>query len=393
MHYSNNKKSSNFDSNKTYRAPTGSEADGASFDDIFREEHVKEEWVLTLNDEKESEILGYLAGLKEMKSILVKGTWEYICYMAIRLIEMRRILKPTGSLYLHCDPTMSHYLKILLDCIFGSKNFVNEVIWKYNTGGASKKSFSKKHDVVLFYAKNKRKKVFNIQREAYREEKTNHFTHEEDGRKVRIRKHGDKEYKYFLDEGRICHDVWNIDSLNAAAKERRGYPTQKPLALLERIIKASSNEGDVVLDPFCGCATTCVAAEKLGRQWIGIDVSKEAYNLVKLRINEEVNPGLDKHISKRDIHFREDIPHFTAKEVKPRVYKKILFGEQEGRCKICNRAWEYGDFEVDHIVSRNKGGRDHAHNLQLLCTRCNRKKGRKFTNAQTKAILRKEGLI
>jgi len=209
----------------------------------------------------------------------------YLVNMAPRLVELHRVLKSTGSLYLHCDPTMSHYLKILLDAIFGVKNFINEISWHYNTGGASKKTFSRKHDIILFYAKSDESRIFFPQHEPFREDKTDHFNFtDEDGRKYRIRTINNKDYKYYLDEGRICHDVWEIDALNAYATERLGYPTQKPVALLERVIQASSEEGGVVLDPFCGCGTTVDAAIRTKRRWIGIDITYIAVDLINKRL-------------------------------------------------------------------------------------------------------------
>lgn len=211
----------------------------------------------------------------------------YLVNMAPRLVELHRTLKPTGSIYLHCDPTMSHYLKVLMDAIFSVKNFVNEIAWHYNTGGASKRMFSRKHDVILFYGKTSaaNQRMFNVQREPFRNEKTDHFNQtDQEGRKYRVRTINNKDYTYYLDEGRICHDVWEIDALNAAAKERLGYPTQKPLSLLNRIVEASSNPGDVVLDPFCGCGTTVDAAQRLDRQWIGIDITYVAVDLITKRL-------------------------------------------------------------------------------------------------------------
>ncbi|CAN5875991.1 hypothetical protein BH20ACT7_BH20ACT7_09180 [soil metagenome] len=211
----------------------------------------------------------------------------YLAMMAPRLIELRRVLKSTGSIYLHCDPTASHYLKLLMDATFGAKNFANEIIWHYHTGGASEVRFSRKHDVVLYYGKNEgqRRSHFNTQREPFREERTQHFTGtDEHGRRYRVRTIGGRDYTYYLDEGRVCHDVWDMDALNANAAERLNYPTQKPEALLERIINASSAEGDVILDPFCGCGTAIVVAQRAKRQWLGIDITHLAVNLLRYRL-------------------------------------------------------------------------------------------------------------
>ena len=157
------------------------------------------------------------------------------------------------------------------------------------------------------------------------------------------------------------------------AKERVGYPTQKPLALLERIISASSNPGDVVLDPFCGCATACVAAEKLGRKWVGIDISEKAVELVNMRLREFMG-GL---FHSRLVTARTDIPRRTDIDapIPYRKQKHVLFGRQEGRCGGCKVEFLFRIMEVDHMVPRSRGGSDHPENLQLLCPNCNRVKG------------------
>ena len=178
-------------------------------------------------------------------------------------------------------------------------------------------------------------------------------------------------FKRYLTErsGQPVNDViLDIPPLVAGTKERTGYPTQKPLALLERIIKASSNEGDMVLDPFCGCATTCVAAEKLDRQWIGIDVSEKAAELVKTRIQNELGFAILKLIHRRDIPL--DRAGKRSKNI-----KHTLYGVQEGRCNGCLTHFPFQNFEVDHIVPKSKGESDTDDNLQLLCGYCNRVKG------------------
>jgi len=153
-------------------------------------------------------------------------------------------------------------------------------------------------------------------------------------------------------------------------RERTGYPTQKPLALLRRIIKASSNEGDMVFDPFCGCATTCVAAQVEGRQWAGIDISTKAVDLVKMRLHKELRL-FAKPIHRRDIPQRTDL----GKLPPARSHRHTLYGLQSGDCAGCKTHFESRHLEVDHIVARSKGGTDHIENLQLLCGNCNRIKG------------------
>lgn len=171
--------------------------------------------------------------------------------------------------------------------------------------------------------------------------------------------------------GQIPPNVWtDIPPVNAQAKERTGYPTQKPLALLERIIKASSNAGDTVLDPFCGCATTCVAAESLGREWVGIDLSPKAAELVKHRLADE-------HGAFGQITARTDVPRRTdlGKLPAPRTQRDRLYGQQGGFCGGCGEHFQPRHLEIDHIIARAKGGTNHLENLQLLCGHCNRTKG------------------
>ncbi len=186
---------------------------------------------------------------------------------------------------------------------------------------------------------------------------------------------GMPNYKRYLDEmpGVPLQDWWADIAPAVGKRERIGYPTQKPLALLERIILASSNPGDVVLDPFCGCATACVAAEALGREWVGIDLSEKAAELVNMRLADSMG-SLFHH---GFVTTREDIPRRTDVDA-PKNYRKnahVLYGEQEGRCGGCRSHFEFRHFEVDHMIPRSRGGTDHLENLQLLCGSCNRIKG------------------
>ena len=211
----------------------------------------------------------------------------YLINMYDRLEAMRGVLKPTGSIYLHCDPTASHYLKLLMDAVFGKQNFRNEIIWCYERGGRSKTEFANKHDTLLFYSCGPQYR-FNPDAVRLWRKKT-HMKSEIDseGREWQIKKDGKsgKIYRYAVDEGALCLDWWDgIQQLNRNEHERLGYPTQKPLLLLDRIILASSNEGDTVLDPFCGCGTSIHAAEELKRHWIGIDISAFSAELVRNRI-------------------------------------------------------------------------------------------------------------
>ena len=351
-----------------------------------------------------------------------KGMQSYLTMMAIRLLEMHRVMKPTGSIYLHCDPYASHYLKMLMDSVFGVSNYRNEIVWKRFNFHADAKRFGRVSDTILFYTKTDYY-LFNPQRTPYSKEYVDSkFNHKDkDGRRFRLSDlnppggrgpvyelHGvTKAWRYtkakmeelegqgriytksriaqlkrYLDEldGQAVHNVWvDVTPINPRAKERTGYPTQKPLALLERIISASSNPGDVVLDPFCGCATACVAAEKLDRQWVGIDLSEVAYRLVQERLAREVSVGSEDspRLTGWTVTHRTDIPRRTDIDapINYRQNKHVLFGQQEGLCSGCRVMFPFRNFTVDHIVPQSRGGTDHIDNLQLLCGACNSLKG------------------
>ena len=210
-----------------------------------------------------------------------KGMAAYLTFMATRLIEIRRILKDTGSVYLHVDPTSSHYLKLVMDALFGRAQFRNEIAWCYHGAGSpGMKQFPRKHDVILFYSKGK-KWVFN---EADMRVPYKH-SNQMPRKGWSSKKFTEAELKEFQERGKVIEDWWQgITLVGQLAKELLGYPTQKPLALLQRIIKASSNEGDLVFDPFIGSGTTLAAAEQTGRRWIGSDQSIDAVNVAKQRL-------------------------------------------------------------------------------------------------------------
>jgi site-specific DNA-methyltransferase (adenine-specific) len=268
--------------------------------------------------------------------------FPYLVMMALRIVELHRVLKPTGSFYLHCDPTMSHYLKTVCDIVFGEQNYINEISWKRSFGhGDSRRSLGRSHDAILFYTKTDEfvlNRFFHEHDEKYLE---SFFRHNDDKGRYKLEnltspnprpnlvysykgypspdkgwrvnkermKELDKDNRLYFPakkdgrimkkvylhelEGQPMTDLWtDIKLLSAHDQERLGYPTQKPKALLERIIKASSNEGDVVLDGFCGCGTTIDAAEGLHRKWIGIDISPIAISLIKRRLHHTYKKGL-----------------------------------------------------------------------------------------------------
>lgn len=288
--------------------------------------------------------------LRAMRAFLKENDlMAYLAMMAVRLLELHRVLKPTGSIYLHCDPTASHYLKLLMDSIFGPENFRNEIVWERSGAKNDPKRFGRSHDILFFYSVGS---VFtwNTQFTAFQDYSIakNYTAVDADGRRFRLsdltankpggdtdyewkgmrpykgrhwafsrenmekfeaegrivyRRTGMPVYKRYLDEmpGVPLHDVWTDIRLSSSDKERLGYPTQKPIELLERVLNASTNPGDVVLDPFCGCGTTVHAAQKLGRPWIGIDITHLAISLIEKRLGDAF-PGIvyDLHGTPKD---------------------------------------------------------------------------------------------
>ena len=399
----------------------GSVAAGAAFKDTWTLSDLDVAWMGLIADEQPA----MYQVLQAAELTHGKGMQSYLCMMAVRLLEMRRVLKDTGSIYLHCDPTASHYLKLLMDSIYGERNFRSEIIWKrttaHNDGAQGRRQHGRVHDVLFFYTKsdqwtwntiytdyepeyvarfsliepetNRRYTLDNLTGPGgaskgnpqyavmgitrywrYSEERMQQLIAA--GRIVQSRPGAVPRYKRYLDEmpGLPLQDSWaDIAPINSQAKERIGYPTQKPLALLDRIIRASSSEGDVLLDPFCGCATACVAAENLGRRWIGIDISPKAVELVNMRLQQSMGDLFHNRL----VTARTDIPRRTDIDapVPYRQNKHVLFGQQEGRCNGCRSAFEFRHLEVDHVIPQSGGGQDNIENLQLLCAHCNRVKG------------------
>ena len=407
-----------FNSNRDYAAPVGSAAAGAAFKDTWALSDLDTAWMGLIADEQPALYQALAAaGLTHGKRMQ-----SYLCMMAVRLLEMRRILKDSGSIYLHCDPTASHYLKLLLDSIYGADRFIAEITWKRTSAHNDSQSFGSVADYILCYGSNINVDAVRVPLDPEYVERF--YRHDDDDGRGRYRlsdmaspnprinlmyewrgyappakgwryspetmaqldaegriwypdsKERRPQRKRYLSEnpGQIPGNIWtDIPPIATNATERIGYPTQKPLALLERIIRASSHPGDVVLDPFCGCATACVAAESLGRRWLGIDISPKAVELVNMRLRQ----SMGNLFHNRLVTARTDIPRRTDIDA-PRPYrqnKHILFGQQEGRCAGCRAAFEFRHLEVDHIIPRAAGGTDHIENLQLLCGHCNRIKG------------------
>ncbi len=282
---------SNANYNVLFREPSGepSAAQITAFEDTWHwglESEAAYRAVVTDGPEK----LGNL--LQALRSFLGQNDMmAYLSMMAPRIAELHRVLKPTGSIYLHCDPTASHYLKLLMDAVFGNRNFCNEIIWHYRKWPTGKYTFQRNHDVILFYARSPgRSRTFN---QLYMERAPSTLKrfgnakivsgHDAQGQRVPSRVELEESAGVRQD------DVWEIPRV---APINQLFPTQKPEALLERIINASSNEGDVVLDPFCGCGTATVAAERLNRRWVGIDITHLAMSLMRHRLHDTFGDDL-----------------------------------------------------------------------------------------------------
>ena len=419
-----------FNKGRDFHATPDSLAAGAKFQDRWSwEQDVHQDWVDQITDDFPK----LMEAIESARYAHSDGMGAYMCFMAVRLLEMRRVLKPSGSIYLHCDPTASHYLKAIMDAIFGWKSFVNEIAWCYNIGGrVSKRAYGRRHDLILFYAKTPNY-VFNwdkVLRDWDEKGRAKFRYEDEEGRRYRLigrflkdspikghrdvspeweKTHPELVQRYYMKPGKAEVDFWNIAPINQVSSERTGYPTQKPLELYERIIKASSNEGDIVLDPFAGCATTSVGAERLGRQWVGIDIWDKAGEVVIERMNKE---GLftpkqtssataqQAYLFTEDFHFTSDIPERTDEQetaapflrVKVRIkepkgkkmsraemYDHLL--EQDGpQCRGCDRTFDDPRYlELDHNTPRSDGGLNHISNRILLCGPCNKLKSNIYT--------------
>ena len=328
----------------------------------------------------------------------------FLCFLSVRLLEMRRVLKPTGSIYLHCDHTASGYIRMAMDAVFGAKNFQNEMVWYYSGGGASKKRWARKHDTLFFYTKSN-KWTFNVD-----SVRTPH-------KWVQGQKRADGSERD-LHKGKLPDDVFEINGIMPWSKERTGSPDQKPIALYERIILASSNPGDLVLDPFAGCATTIMAAHQRQRRWVGIDRRKDArYHIVcrmaaipaaeraKLEQRPDLADWLTSQLAQYEAHFSTDAPirtdgGATAGPDLPPVYvpdersklrhaemHAILWQQFGSQCWACDFTAPWPEYlELDHVNPKSDGGSNHLDNRALLCRPCNGKKG----NRKTLSALRRD---
>ena len=444
-----------FNKGRDFHATPDSLAAGARFQDRWKwDNDVHPDWVDKIQDD-------WPAVWSVIESS--RGAWgddmaAFLCFMGVRLMEMRRVLREDGSIYLHCDPTASHYLKALMDAIFGRRNFQSEITWQRTSSHNDSKRFGQVKDVILFYSKTSKRRWNNVYVPHNEKYVSDFYRHEDDRGRYRLHeiirtasmgprpnlayeyrgytpewgwrmerdklqtldeegrlvwsRTGRPYRKTYLSQGRPPTNLWT-DIEPAKRSERSGYPTQKPLALYERIIKASSNEGDWVLDPFAGCATTPVAAERLGRKWIGIDIWDKAHPTVLERLEKEglavpksdaAQPNL---LTFGDVYYStappvrsddegESIPYLRLKSVVqeppgPKMTRAEMFDflvQEWGLvCRGCNRLFDDPLYlQLDHNTPRSDGGLNHISNRMLLCGPCNNIK----SNTLTLSGLRRE---
>ena len=429
-----------FNKGRDFHATPDSLAAGARFQDRWSwERDVHQEWADQITDDYPR----LMEAIESARYAHSDGMGAYMCFMAVRLLEMRRVLKPTGSIYLHCDATASHYLKAVMDAIFGWSSFVNEIVWQYDgPQRPSRRRFGSKHDVIFRYGKTgdyfsdpdgiapfqplgepdlRRYKrlpdgryFYTTPRGDYTDASVDRLTAEgrvehTKGGKVRIRHFLPTDSLGRVGRAKQLPDVWtDIVSLgHAGGGEKVGYPTQKPLELYARFLRAASREGDVVLDPFAGCATTLVAAEHLQRQWVGMDIWEGAHKLVEQRLHDTT--GLFGKVTftaeppTRTDDGEEAAPFLRVKQrvkepegarwTRSQMYEHLL--DQHGpRCQGCDRVFDDPRYlELDHNTPRSDGGLNHISNRILLCGPCNRLKSNTYTLSGLRRENRKRGYM
>lgn len=434
-----------FNKNRDFHATPESIAKGAKFQDRWSwDRDVHEEWM----DEMHEYWPGAWGVIQAARLSYGDDMGAYLCWLGVRLMEMHRVLRDDGSIYLHVDDTAHAYAKALMDAIFGIRNFKNEIVWERSAGRSDTASYARIHDTILYYTKNDHR-TWNQQYQPLNQQyvEANYRYSDEQGRysTMPLRGGGVRGQTYTFTWKGIHSTDWRFprdsldrleneglihwsrqglprrkmylkDSKGVAARdvvtdvsratrsERTGYPTQKPIALYERFIKASSNPDDIVLDPFAGCATTPVAAERLGRQWVGIDIWDGAHEIVLKRLNREfldvpeVSSGrlfslggvtYSKVPPKRTDNRIEAAPDLVLRETQrvPKYQqlthdrmKSYLADAQRnwrGRviCAGCGRGYDIRMMHLDHKTPRSEGGVDYITNRLLLCGYCNGRKG------------------
>ena len=357
----------------------------------------------------------------------------FLAFMSVRLIEMHRILKPTGSIYVHCDHSANAYLRLMMDSIFGKgeqagePGFRNEIVWHYpDNFQGNVNRFASNSDTILFYTRQGRGYTFNHVHIPLDKPKKRggRVWDKEAGRVVALHDaQGKPVYQTYTTKK--VDNVWTIgqSSVTNKGKERIGWPTQKPLALYRRIIEASSNPGDLVLDPFAGCATTCVAAEQLGRHWVGIDLSPKAKGITMDRLKKEAGQGTlwENKVRRLTTADLRPLPKgITAALAVPQLPERMQRGLPRGykpenvrrfiasrdaagmaktelgniSCQGCGYTPPRVDYqEVDHITPQAKAGSNIWSNFCLLCPPCNKRKAHRLDIEQLRTEIRAEGLM
>lgn len=450
-----------FKSDQTYAAPLDSEARGAEFDDVWTLDDMKQEWIDEIEYRRPS-LFHLINGARLANGESMAG---YLTFMSVRLLELHRVLKDTGSIYLHCDDTAVHYLRGLMDAILGPENFRNNIVWRRATSHNDARRFGRIVDHLLFYSAGENpqwnaeaiavpKSEEELQRAypstdergRYRSDNLTGPRHNaargspstlpwrdydvyamnrvwsvpRTGRYAAYIERnfipnyrsieGVQERLEALDSAGLIHHpqqgAWpglkryadadggnppqnlfltprGFTNYSTRHPEYTGWRTQKPLPLLERIIQASSNVGDIVLDPFCGCATACIAAEKLSRRWIGIDKAPQTLDVLRGRATRELQipmPDVESRswedwtpTAQTSPPKRTDLT--LMHPANPQSDKELLYHSQNGKCKGCKYDLPIHVLTIDHITPRSRGGLDSVGNLQLLCHTCNAIKG------------------
>ena len=375
-------------------------------------QHYKDNWKIGDLSKPEKEFIRYrderlLYFCKIIGDQHSDGMEAYLLMMASRLLMCHRILKETGSIFLHCDQSANGYLRMLMDAIFGKENFRNEIVWSYRRWSGTARQFQRMHDTILFYSKvpglNKWNWPMEPKAKGTPKYKRWNEVDPETGKLVT------KSDKSQIVTDTAMRDVFEISRLQSNADERcrlgeQKWTDQKPLKLYTRLVKAVTNEGDLVIDPFCGCATTLIAAENCGCRWIGIDSHKDRVKLIRPQMEKLITNTLWKEDFKI-ITKKKDYPKRTDNRLSPSEYaerkeallKKQRRYESENRycyyCKICDHPVREELLEIDHIHPQSNEGDWELENLQLLCSRCNRRKGSTKTNKQVQKELEAEGLL
>ena len=388
-----------FNSKRIYQGMPGTKAAGHKFRDTWSWNDAKQEWL----DKFDNDYPAIANLIKVARDGHSDGMAGYLAFMAVRVIEMQRVLRPDGSLYLHCDPTASAYLRTLLDIVFGARQFRNEIVWCYTgPGSPAMRQFNRKHDTIFWYAKGK-EWIFNKDdvRLPYKDPNQRPRKAFDTGDAF-----SDESVAAMRSRGKVP-ETWWVDIAVAvrSRRENTGWSTQKPLALLERIIKASSNPGDIVFDPFCGCGTALVAAEQLGRRWVGADDDANAIDVIRERIANLAGTITDAPQLQHGVRVIDDDPPTRTKAPTETVYRdptghivpvmpsdkmtnaqirdQLLEWqkEQDGRitCPGCVERLLPRHFQNDHVTPKSDGGVNRIDNRILLCGPCNLEKSNNLT--------------